>query len=413
MEEALKDDSGLLQDYEFLPYDLSTLMNYQEFVLMSAYRNLTVTVVACPKTHLDVLGTKYLESTEMWQPADDFESYKRRYKEDEVLDMQDDIQKAKDVTIYEQERDPKDIVHFNKSRSHFNVSVDEFYLMKEQESQIINFIIPEGTRDVLDLQVGEDNMKLCSYDLSHCFKARPVMTVRKFPGFASSSYQLISWTEPNVIISPQQFDYIIRQISPKEAKNLTDLPAQQLNLKLDHSKRLDKNELMRLKSMINTHVKGADSNKVFIFDYQEIKSKMDESLTTMLLFLSLITGLLFLMSFFQLLLSIEGNIKDNQWQIGVLRSMGMTKQDITSLVLAESTANILAAVFIGFLIGYVVMVSSMSVMNTMFEMPINFDVDWLTLGVLMSISILTVVVGTNLSVRYVNSMRIAKILKGQ
>ena len=82
--------------------------------------------------------------------------------------------------------------------------------MKKQESQIINFIIPEGTRDVLDLQVGEDNMKLCSYDLSHCFKARPVMTVKKFPGFAASSYQLISWTEPNVIISPQQFDFLIR-----------------------------------------------------------------------------------------------------------------------------------------------------------------------------------------------------------
>ena len=116
MEEALKDDSGLLQDYEFLPYDLSTLMNYQEFVLMSAYRNLTVTVVACPKTHLDVLGTKFLESTEMWQPADDFKSHKRRYQEDEILKMQDDIQKVKNITIYEQERDPNDIVYFNKSR---------------------------------------------------------------------------------------------------------------------------------------------------------------------------------------------------------------------------------------------------------------------------------------------------------
>lgn len=152
---------------------------------------------------------------------------------------------------------------------------------------------------------------------------------------------------------------------------------------------------MRLKSMINTHV---DTNKVFIFDYREIKSKMDQSLQTMLLFLSLITALLFLMSFFQLLLSIEGNIRDNQWQIGVLRSMGLTKHSVTSIVLTEATANILTAVLIGFFVGYIVMVSSMSVMNTMFELPINFDVDWSTLCILMGISILTVVIGTHMGV---------------
>lgn len=119
----------------------------------------------------------------------------------------------------------------------------------------------------------------------------------------------------------------------------------------------------------------------------------------MLLFLTLITALLFLMSFFQLLLSIEGNIRDNQWQIGVLRSMGLTKDAVKSLVLTEATANILTAVLIGFVIGYIVMVTSMSVMNTIFELPINFNIDWVTLCVLMLISIATVYVGTNLGVR--------------
>ena len=166
---------------------------------------------------------------------------------------------------------------------------------------------------------------------------------------------------------------------------------------------------MGLKSMINTHV---DTTKVWILDYREIKSKMDQSLYTMLIFLYMITGLLFLMSFFQLLLSIEGNIKENQWQVGVLRSIGLTKHCVESIVLTEATANILTAELIGFLVGYIVMVSSMSLMNTIFELPINFDIDWLTLIFLMAISVLTVYIGTGLGVSQVNKMRISTILKG-
>lgn len=90
----------------------------------------------------------------------------------------------------------------------------------------------------------------------------------------------------------------------------------------------------------------------------------------------------------------------------------MTKDAVKSLVLTEATANILTAVLIGFIVGYIVMVTSMSVMNTIFELPINFDIDWLTLCILMSISIVTVYIGTNLGVRHVNRMKISKILKG-
>lgn len=204
---------------------------------------------------------------------------------------------------------------------------------------------------------------------------------------------------------------MIKKLNPEpiDDKDLVNLPITQLNLRLNKDKSLDKNDLMRLKSMINTHV---DTTKVWIFDYREIQSKMDQSLQTMLIFLYMITALLFLMSFFQLLLSIEGNIKENMWQVGVLRSIGLTKSDVKSVVLTEATANILTAEIIGFAMGYIVMVSSMSLMNTIFELPINFDIDWLTLLMLMSISVLTVYFGTGIGISSINRMKISKILKG-
>ena len=92
--------------------------------------------------------------------------------------------------------------------------------------------------------------------------------------------------------------------------------------------------------------------------------------------------------------------------------MGLTKHSVKQIVLIEAIANILSAVFIGFCIGYVIMVSSMSVMNTIFELPINFSVDWPVLLVLVAISIFTVIIGTNMGVTQVNKMKISAILKG-
>ena len=250
----------------------------------------------------------------------------------------------------------------------------------------------------MDITVGDPNLMLCTRWTDQCFRTRVVMTTKKFPGFGSSSYRYISYAQPSVLITEDQLKFLIKELSPgpEKEEDLNNLPVSLLNLKLRDDRALNKNEVLRLKSMINTHV---DTNKVWIFDYRDLKSKMDESLQTMLLFLSLITALLFLMSFSQLLLSIEGNIRDNQWQIGVLRAMGLTKHSVKSIVLTEATANILTAVLIGFFVGYIVMVTSMSVMNTIFELPINFDVDWQILCILMGISILTVIVGTNMGVR--------------
>ena len=67
---------------------------------------------------------------------------------------------------------------------------------------MINIIIPEGTRDRMDIKVGEDNMRICTWTLQHCFKTRVVMTTKKFPGFEASSYPYITYTTPSVIITP-------------------------------------------------------------------------------------------------------------------------------------------------------------------------------------------------------------------
>lgn len=87
----------------------------------------------------------------------------------------------------------------------------------------------------------------------------------------------MAYTQPSIIITEGQLRFMIKELSPTPIndKQLENLPVTQLNLQLKKDQNLDKNDLMRLKSMINTHV---DTTKVWIFDYREIQSKMDQSL---------------------------------------------------------------------------------------------------------------------------------------
>lgn len=45
------------------------------------------------------------------------------------------------------------------------------------------------------------------------------------------------------------------------------------------------------------------------------------------------------------------------WELGVLRSMGMTKSEITKISIYESIANNLSSIILGFTIGLIIAIS--------------------------------------------------------
>ena len=143
-----------------------------------------------------------------------------------------------------------------------------------------------------------------------------------------------------------------------------------------------------------------------------IKEKTKETLDTYTIFTYLITFLLVGMSFFELILSIEGNLKENIYQIGVLRSMGLSKADIHKIVLLETTGNIGAALVMGVLLGYCVTLSSITTMTTVVEMPAAVEIDWVSVGVMSLTCILIVICGTTIGVKVVNRKSISNIIKG-
>lgn len=155
----------------------------------------------------------------------------------------------------------------------------------------------------------------------------------------------------------------------------------------------------------------ADQTRTFIFDYHYTLAKTRESVATTRIFLSIFTVLLFVMSVFQLVLSVEGNLKDNIWQMGVLRSMGMSKSDVYKLVLTEAACNIIASLAAGAAIGYGATRISMSCTMMMTEVDAEVAVDWPLIGGVAVVCVAATVVGTSVGVKVVNDRKIASILK--
>jgi len=130
------------------------------------------------------------------------------------------------------------------------------------------------------------------------------------------------------------------------------------------------------------------------------------------LFLYLMAGFLFLLSFYQLLLAIDESLQESKYAIGVLRAMGMRKGQVTNLTVTEALANIISATTIGFILGRFLSVVAMSVLTNLLEMPIDTSLNLGELLVLISISIFTVYLGTKISVTILNKKKITAILKG-
>lgn len=64
-----------------------------------------------------------------------------------------------------------------------------------------------------------------------------------------------------------------------------------------------------------------------------------------------------IISFFLILVSFEANIKENSWEFGVLRAVGLNKNQITAVYMIESCALIVSSGMLGTIIGITVAVT--------------------------------------------------------
>jgi ABC-type antimicrobial peptide transport system permease subunit len=96
---------------------------------------------------------------------------------------------------------------------------------------------------------------------------------------------------------------------------------------------------------------------------------------------------------FMLMTTIAANIKDSMWDLGVLRSMGSTKHQITRILTYEMISNTLSAMTLGYVSGIIVSVLSIAQFHILVEMPLSITLPWWHMAVLGAGAILSMITG--------------------
>ena len=100
------------------------------------------------------------------------------------------------------------------------------------------------------------------------------------------------------------------------------------------------------------------------------------------------------------------------WELGVLRSMGCTRQQIMRVIVYELIATTLAAITLGYLCGIIVSVLSIAIFHIIVELPMKVDLPTNTLIQIFIFAICSMIAGARYGTSVLFKKNISQILKG-
>ena len=115
--------------------------------------------------------------------------------------------------------------------------------------------------------------------------------------------------------------------------------------------------------------------------------------------------------FFVLLIATTSNVKENIWEYGVLRSVGLTKADGERIFMYEAFLVISAASILGVSIGIIVTALVTQQFYTFVELPFKLNLPYYIILILLLTEMLTTYFAVLIPVKKVNQQNIAKVLK--
>ncbi|KAL4502254.1 hypothetical protein ABPG72_000489 [Tetrahymena utriculariae] len=274
----------------------------------------------------------------------------------------------------EQQEDPNEPLIGQDDNSPINqISRHKF------EDKEVKLIIPSGLHYISSVDVNTP----CLLNFEGIkYRCRIRNTSRKFPGFRFSSYRQISFYG-EILTSTEQLKYLVdtyyyysgdeddervKDFFSKVMPNSTyNIPKTSLNIQFKKS--LSQKQREVIGNGLRNYFK---SDFTSLFDVNTIIEQVQETLFFIDLFSIVIASISIVLSFFLILVSFVANIKENSWEFGVLRAIGLNKVQITRVYMIESCSLVLASGTIGTIIGLVVAVTLTLQVLMFTELPFRF-----------------------------------------
>mmetsp|Transcript_3667 Transcript_3667/g.2738 ORF Transcript_3667/g.2738 Transcript_3667/m.2738 type:complete len:247 (+) Transcript_3667:1190-1930(+) len=241
----------------------------------------------------------------------------------------------------------------------------------------------------------------------------------KLPGFSFSSYKQIAFYASIIVSQVQYYEMLYGVFANNTAwqaayeemvagYNFTDnVPKASLYVYLASNISDSRRNYITngLKAYFN-------SQTTILVDSNQLLTTIDATLSLLILLVAVVGFVALILTFFLLLISTNQNIKENVWELGVLRAIGLSQQQSNRIFMYEAFSVVLCAILLGLTVGLIVAIALTAQFYLFIELPFSLTFPtWLFL-MMVVIVIVTTFLAVYLPVADLGKKRIAVILKG-
>jgi ABC-type antimicrobial peptide transport system permease subunit len=132
----------------------------------------------------------------------------------------------------------------------------------------------------------------------------------------------------------------------------------------------------------------------------------------MLIFFNVVAVINSVLSFFLLWLSFDANVRYNGWEVGVIRSLGVSAAQVVRVYVYEAVAVVLTAIMLGTIVGVLVSVVLTLQYNLFLELPFVFFFPVVLFVIVLILSLILSVVGAYVPANQFAKRTISNVIKG-
>ena len=266
----------------------------------------------------------------------------------------------------------------------------------------------------LRVNVVSYNLEIQSFD--YLAKTRALLS--KVPGFFLSSYRQFAVGSP-VFVNILQFEDLMKKVDDVESiiqtqegnkyvpyKKVFPSPKKLLFVRMRDGTSSRDTELM-----IDTMRNCLNDNTVVV-DVMGTVGTTQTAVNSMIIFFNIVALVNSLLCFFLLWLSFDTNVRENSWEFGVLRAIGLNSFQVLRVYIYEALSIVLSALVLGTIIGIITSVTLTLQFNLFSELPFSFDFPFVLYFSVVGVSIFVAVFGAYLPTNDLKKKEIAIVLRG-
>jgi len=259
------------------------------------------------------------------------------------------------------------------------------------------------------------NQEILGFD----FLGKPRALLKKVPGYFMSSYKQFAYGSP-VFTNLEEYERLMKMVDKIQSVVAAQEKERYHSYEV-HKIAPKQNLFVRMKSglpqketelMIDTIRNLISDDTTIIVDVMGMVNSTQTAVRAMIIFFNIVALVNSMLCFFLLWLSFDTNVRENSWEFGVLRAIGLNASQVLRVYIYEALAIVFSALLLGTSIGIITSISLTLQFNLFSELPFSFDFSYVLYFSVVAVSITVAILGAYLPTNELKKKEVAIVLRG-